>query len=114
LLVLAIANGRQAGGGHVLAPEALLDDGLLEIGILPDLPPGERASALHRLLHEGKVSLWRRSITARLPWVELTADEPVRVNLDGEPISAQTLRFEILPGALEACLPEQTPVLRKV
>ena len=113
LLVLAIGNGRQAGGGHVLSPEALVDDGLLEVGILPDVPPGDRASALHRLLHEGKVSLWRRSITARLPWVELTADEPVQVNLDGEPISGKALRFEILPGALEACLPDGAPVLRK-
>ena len=63
LLVLAIGNGRQAGGGHVLAPEALLDDGQLEVSILPDVPRGERASALHHLLHEGKVSLWRRSVT---------------------------------------------------
>jgi lipid kinase YegS len=112
LLLLAVGNGRQAGGGHVLAPEALVDDGQLEVSILPDVPRGERASALHRLLHEGKVSLWRRSVTSRLPWVELTADEPVQVNLDGEPISGKTLRFEILPAALEACLPEGAPVLR--
>jgi diacylglycerol kinase family enzyme len=38
LLVLGIWNGRQAGGGHVLSPEALADDGLLEVGILPDVP----------------------------------------------------------------------------
>jgi len=52
-------------------------------------------------------------VTARLPWVELTADEPVQVNLDGEPISGKTLRFEILPGALDACLPPDAPVTRK-
>ena len=35
LLALGIGNGRQAGGGHVLCPQALADDGLLDISILP-------------------------------------------------------------------------------
>ena len=35
LLALGIGNGRQAGGGHVLCPDAWVDDGLLDIGILP-------------------------------------------------------------------------------
>ena len=45
--------------------------------------------------------------------MELEADEPVQVNLDGEPVSAKQLRFEILPGALEACLPEDAPVVQR-
>ena len=114
LLVLAIGNGRQAGGGHVLCPEALIDDGLLDVSILPDLPRGERAAALRSLIQEGKVALWRHSVTARLPWVELTSDEPLQVNLDGEPISGKTLRFDVLLGAVEACLPEETPLVRQV
>jgi lipid kinase YegS len=111
LLVLAVGNGRQAGGGHVLCPDARVDDGLLDLGILPDVARGQRARALRELLRDGKEALWRNSVTARLPWVELTADEPVQVNLDGEPISGQTLRFEVLAGALDACLPEDAPVL---
>jgi len=111
LLVLAVGNGRQAGGGHVLCPDARIDDGLLDLGILPDVARGQRAHALHELLHEGKVALWRHAVTARLPWLELTADAPVQVNLDGEPISGKSLRFEVLAGALEACLPEGAPVL---
>ena len=113
LLVLAVGNGRQAGGGHVLSPEARLDDGLLDLGILPDVPRGQRGAALRELLGKGKGALWRHAVTARLPWVELEADEPVQVNLDGEPVSGKKLRFEILPGALEACLPEDSPVLQR-
>jgi lipid kinase YegS len=111
LLVLAVGNGRQAGGGHVLCPDARVDDGLLDLGILPDVPRGQRGGALRELLHDGKVALWRHSVTARLPWLELTADEPVQVNLDGEPISGKTLRFDVLAGALDVCLPENAPVL---
>jgi lipid kinase YegS len=112
LLVLAVGNGRQAGGGHLLCPDALLDDGLLEVSILPDPPPGERADALRDLVRQGKASLWRRAVTARLPWVELEAPEAIQVNLDGEPISGTRLRFEVLPGALRGCLPEGVPVVR--
>jgi len=113
LLVLAVGNGRQAGGGHVLGPDALIDDGLLDLSILPDLPRAERTAALRELIQQGKVALWRHSVTARLPWLELTADEPVQVNLDGEPISGKTLRFEVLPGAVKACLPADAPVFRR-
>ena len=106
LLVLAVGNGRQAGGGHVLCPNALLDDGLLDVNILPNPARGQRAAALQALLREGKVALWRQAVSARLPWVELEAPEPLQVNLDGEPISGTKLRFEVLPGALQVCAPE--------
>ena len=111
LLVLAVGNGRQAGGGHVLCPGAVLDDGLLDVSILPDVPRADRAAALHVLLHEGKLALWRHAVTARLPWLELESPEAIQLNLDGEPISGTKLRFEVLPGALELCLPEETPIL---
>ncbi len=113
LLVLAVGNGRQAGGGHVLCPEAMLDDGLLDVSILPEPPPGERAEALRDLLREGKKALWRLAVSARLPWLQLEAPKPLQVNLDGEPISGASLRFEVLQGALRACLPEDAPVIRR-
>jgi len=113
LLVLAVGNGRQAGGGHVLCPEAMLDDGLLDVSILPEPPPGERTGVLRDLLREGKKALWRLAVSARLPWLQLEAPKPLQVNLDGEPISGASLRFEVLQGALRACLPEDAPVIRR-
>lgn len=114
VLVLAVGNGRQAGGGHVLCPNALLNDGLFDVTILPGLPRAERPAALHALLHEGRVALWRHAVAVRLPWLEMESSEAIQVNLDGEPISGMKLRFEILPLALEICLPEGTPVLGEV
>lgn len=34
-LVIGIGNGRQAGGGQQLCPNALINDGLLQLRILP-------------------------------------------------------------------------------
>src|SRR5262249_56195830 len=78
LLVLAVGNGRQAGGGHILCPDALIDDGLLDLSILPDVPRGERAAALRDLLVEGKGALWRHAVSARLPCLHLPADHPLQ------------------------------------
>ena len=36
--VFAVGNGRQAGGGFQLCEQALLDDGLLDLMVLPDVP----------------------------------------------------------------------------
>src|SRR5690606_19830721 len=42
-IALGIGNGRQAGGGQALCPDALADDGLLDLTIVPTLE-GEVAS----------------------------------------------------------------------
>ena len=49
-LALAIGNGRQAGGGVPLCPHALIDDGLLDLTILPDLDSVARFDAFSQHL----------------------------------------------------------------
>ncbi|RBG54853.1 lipid kinase YegS, partial [Xanthomonas oryzae pv. oryzae] len=34
-IALGLGNGRQAGGGQALCPEAVIDDGLLDVTIVP-------------------------------------------------------------------------------
>ncbi|QDR35513.1 hypothetical protein FPJ23_00500, partial [Pseudomonas aeruginosa] len=50
-LALGIGNGRQAGGGHVLCPQARVDDGLLDVSILPT--PQDMVGTLGTLLGGG-------------------------------------------------------------
>ncbi|WP_323114381.1 lipid kinase YegS [Pseudomonas guariconensis] len=106
LLALGIGNGRQAGGGHVLCPDAWVDDGLLDIGILP--APQEMVGALRDLLAgEGLF------VRARLPWVEIKSSQGLDINLDGEPLQADSLRFEACPAALRLHLPADSPLLSR-
>ncbi len=102
LLALGIGNGRQAGGGHVLCPTALVDDGLLDISILP--APQELVGTLRGLL-EGGLGIDNMFIRARLPWVELKSAQGLDINLDGEPLSGENLRFSARPAALHVHLP---------
>ncbi len=110
-LVLAVGNGRQAGGGHRLCPEALLDDGLFDVRVLPAVPEGELRSALRKLLREGLGSLRRRVVATRIPRLEIETAGPLQINLDGEPVSGTRFAFEILPRRLSLRLPPGCPLL---
>lgn len=108
LLALGIGNGRQAGGGRVLCPQALVDDGLLDISILP--APQEVVGTLKNLLTEG-FGIDSMFVRARLPWVEIKVSEGLYINLDGEPLEGDNLRFSVRPAALLVHLPEDSPLL---
>lgn len=108
LLALGIGNGRQAGGGHVLCPGAVADDGLLDVSILP--APQEVVGTLRSLL-EGGLGFDNMFIRARLPWVELKSAQGLDINLDGEPLSGEDLRFVARPAAIRLHLPPDSPVL---
>ncbi len=108
LLALGIGNGRQAGGGHVLCPQALADDGLLDISILP--APQELVGTLKNLLSDG-FGIENMFVRTRLPWVEIKVAEGLYINLDGEPLEGDNMRFEARPAALQVHLPADSPLL---
>lgn len=107
LLALGIGNGRQAGGGHVLCPGAMADDGLLDISILP--APQEVVGTLRTLMTDGGMD--NLFVRARLPWVEIKVAEGLYINLDGEPLKGDDLRFAALPKALRVHLPVNSPLV---
>jgi lipid kinase YegS len=110
LLALGIGNGRQAGGGHLLCPEATVNDGLLDVSILP--APTEVVSTLKELL-AGGLGLDTLFVRARLPWVEIQSAQGLDINLDGEPLQGADLRFCARPGAVRLHLPDGCPLLSR-
>lgn len=100
-LQLLVANGRYFGGGVPVGPEARVDEGLLDVYVLPAPVTVLEALRLawrfrHGELaqHAGALALRTRRFVARFPG-------PIALNLDGEvhPMDA-TLEFEVVPGAL--------------
>ena len=108
-LALGIGNGRQAGGGHVLCPQAQVDDGLLDVCIVP--ASQDVVGTLGTLLSGGILGLEAVSVSARLPWLEVEAPEGLDINLDGEPLESRHLRFAARPGALRVHLPDSSPLI---
>lgn len=110
-IALGVGNGRQAGGGQALCPDARIDDGLLDLTVVPELR-GEVAGTVAALLTAGKHGALERIATrAQLPWVEIDADQPLVLNLDGEPVESRHFRIECVPGRVRMHLPPGCPLL---
>jgi len=105
-LALAIGNGRQAGGGIPLCPDALIDDGLLDLMILPAMDHAARLDAFSHLLREGASGIRANLITTRSSWIEYESMRDLNVNLDGEPTVLKRFRVECRPRALPVRLGE--------
>jgi lipid kinase YegS len=113
LIALGIGNGRQAGGGQALCPDALVDDGQLDLTIVPDLS-GDVAATVGTLIKEGKhAALDRVATRVRLPWVELASDRALTLNLDGEPVASRHFRVACVAGRVRMHLPVACPLRLK-
>lgn len=98
---LAIANGRYFGGGMMVAPAALLDDGLFHLTIwsgytLKDFVLKSRG------MYDGSHIRFpgTRTRTARTVRVEPRGAEPVGIEVDGERIGRLPATFSVLAGAV--------------
>ncbi|WP_086479657.1 lipid kinase YegS [Oceanospirillum sanctuarii] len=112
-MVLGVGNGRQAGGGHELCPDALLDDGLLDLNILPKTEQQTLTDTLQYFMLDNGAVLQNLMIHRRVPWLEIEAEQSMNINIDGEPLSGQHFRFEIHTAALKMHLPRRAPLLSK-
>lgn len=109
-IALGIGNGRQAGGGQVLCPDARIDDGLLDLTVVPELS-GEVAATVGTLVTSGKgAALERVAVRAQLAWVEIDCPQPLTLNLDGEPMESRHFRIDCVPGRVRMHLPVDCPL----
>lgn len=102
LLTVAVMNGPWAGGGFCLAPRARVDDGLLDIALLGHYPRLVRLVVLPKTRDGSYLKLKRTALQAARR-VEIRAERPLRVHMDGEllPEPMSTLEIELYPRALQ-------------
>jgi len=105
--LVAVANGRFFGGGMMIAPRAVLDDGLLDVVVLGDLGKVEFLS-LSRFIYSGR-HLDRPKIgTARGTQVEVASEAEALIDLDGEQVGRLPLRASVLRAAIRLLVPGPT------
>jgi len=102
---IGACNSKAYGGGMLAAPDALLDDGLLEVVLCEHM---SKLAFLTRILpkifkgthiHEPGVHVFR----ARE--LELAADRPFTMYADGDPIGQLPVRVRALPAAVMLLTP---------
>lgn len=99
---IAVANGRFFGAGMMVAPDALLTDGLLDVTVIE---AGGPATVLRLIgtIYRGKhtsldcVKTFRGSVIE----AETVGPNPAYIDLDGEAPGRIPIRIEAVPGALQ-------------
>ena len=113
MLVMTVGNGPQTGGGYQIAPHALLDDGLLDLLVVHDVELSQMGTVFEELTKlrdpENKyVSYFQ------LESFRIETEEPLQMNLDGEPTRDTSFEFEVLRRRLAFILPPEAPLSQKV
>ncbi|MEM9189719.1 MAG: diacylglycerol kinase family protein [Myxococcota bacterium] len=101
ILNVAVANGQFFGGGMKVAPQAKIDDGLLDVVSIGDLNVVEQARFtphLYRGTHLGRAKVGHRTgVTVRARSLD---GEPVLIDVDGEALGRLPATFWVRPDAL--------------
>ena len=104
LHAFAVCNSRLIGGGRLIAPYAVIDDGWLDVCLIHEMPTLEFVALLRRVsdgehVEDERVSYFRsRSL-------ELAFDRQIALNTDGEVLQTRHCRYDVLPGAVRVLMP---------
>lgn len=101
---VVVANGRYVGGGTLIAPEASIDDGLLDIILI------QKRSAPELALLAAQVTVAAHLtsdaiVFRRAAKLTVNSKPGMWFNVDGELVGNEPARFEILPRALRFFVP---------
>lgn len=101
---VAAANSRAYGGGMLLAPDASLSDGLLDVVIIGAVPKLRFLRLLPTVFRGAHVHRSEVEVV-RARQVRISADRPFTLYADGDPIGELPLTVSVVPGAVRAMVP---------
>lgn len=101
---VAIANSQAYGGGMFMAPQAVLDDGLLDVVATGDAPKGKFLRSLPKVFkgtHLSDPSV----VTLRGARIKVSADRQFEIYADGDPIGTVPASLHVEPRCLRVIAP---------
>jgi diacylglycerol kinase (ATP) len=104
LHAFAVCNAQQIGGGRLIAPDARVDDGLLDVCLIQAMPTVEFVALLRRVssgdhVDDARVHYFRARD------VDLRFDRLIKVNTDGQVLEAESCEYRVLPRAVRVLMP---------
>lgn len=104
LYAFAVCNAPLVGGGRLIAPDAVIDDGLFDVCLIHAMPTVDFVGLLASVtagehVHDERVDYIR---TGR---VTLDFDRPVPLNTDGQVFEGRRCEYRLLPRAARFLVP---------
>jgi diacylglycerol kinase (ATP) len=103
-LVVAVLNTPSYGAGVRLAPQARLDDGILNLSILEELSPLEILRVLPRLAIKGELET-KRLHRYEVTQIRIETERPCALQADGEIIGQTPVEIRVVPQAIRVWCP---------
>ncbi|HUJ34606.1 MAG TPA: diacylglycerol kinase family protein [Solirubrobacteraceae bacterium] len=101
---VAAANSKTFGGGMRLAPDASLQDGLLDVVMIEDMPR-LRYLGLAPTVFVGRHVRQRGVRVVRTRELHIASTRPFTLYADGDPIAELPVTVRVLPGAVRMIVP---------
>lgn len=108
IYLLSVCNSPRTGGIFQIAPQARMDDGILDIIFVPKVPKTRVLSLVPRLLSGSHVQ--QPDVTyVRTTRLAIKSEPGTPIHADGEVLaeSVKNIRYEILPGKITLLIPEE-------
>jgi YegS/Rv2252/BmrU family lipid kinase len=99
-----LANGRWHGGGMLLAPDALPDDGVFDVVVIGDVTKFDFVTTAPKI-YKGKHVGHPKVEIVKSATVAVDAREHLPIEVEGEQVGTTPARFEVVPGALRVRVP---------
>jgi diacylglycerol kinase family enzyme len=105
IMMFVICNGPREGGGFMVAPDAVVDDGIFHYAAIRKVSRPMMLRLVPEVMN-GTHGKFEQIRMGSLRQMELQADAPLRIHIDGEVFAGfssdiRSLKLEIIPGALE-------------
>lgn len=104
LIQISVGNGIYYGGGMVIAADAQIDDGTLDVILVPPQSVWQLIGQLP-VLRWGRHDLNRTIHHLRVREFSLKTRRPLPINTDGEVTTRTPATFKIVPGAIDVFVP---------
>lgn len=98
-------NSKAYGGGMYAAPDAELDDGLLDIVMCSDMSKRRFLTSLLPKIFKGTHVNEPEVTVLRSAEATIVADRPFTMYADGDPIAELPVTVRVLPGAVRTLVP---------
>jgi diacylglycerol kinase (ATP) len=112
-LLVVIANGPYYGTGFTVAPDAVIDDGLLTISIYRNFSKWELIRHFWSI-SRGQYHYSPKIETYRVAEVQLTSKATLPVHIDGHPLGTLPVTLKVVTQALKVMVPATDTPLQRI